>query len=88
MKQPFYCSYSCIQYIVGFFYRNKESLYDIKTASLTQTLGTSSIMDVHIHGLSYFHCTGYMLPRPEHQLLLPVPNQLLSPQSLTASKGQ
>ena len=88
MKQPFYCSYSCIQYIVGFFYRNKESLYDIKTASLTPTLGTSSIMDVHIHGLSYFQCTGSVLPRPEHQLLLPGPNQLLSPQSLTASKGQ
>ena len=78
------CNYS----IVGFFYRNKASLYDIKITPLTSTLEMSFIMTVHIHDLIYFQCTKFMLPRPEHQLLLAIPIQLSSSQSLTASQGQ
>ena len=45
-------------------------------------------MAVCIHGVSYFQCAEFMLPMTEQQLLLVVPIQLLSPQSLTASKVQ
>ena len=76
--------YSCtFSYsIVGFFYR-KEA----KIPPVPSTLGVS-IMAACIHGLSYFQCAEFMLPTTEHLLLLVVPIQLLSPQSLTASKGQ